>query len=175
MLKGLEHLQDRTVRICKGGIHPKDVLQLLPSFTDELRPEHYNSVRSVTVVVGTNALNIKPHAKGIPLLDIIFDCEKLIYDLTKLFPNARIGFYNVIPRAYSTIETRHRIDMFNEMFSSHVVKHFPNVFWIRQYSDYVDNFGYLRGDLYGRDGVHLNRKGKKMMAQAIRNFQDAYY
>ena len=176
MAKGLQLPRDNTVVICKGGIHPKDVMQLLPASTDVLSPDQYNAVRSVTLIVGTNALNVKQNAdSGIPIMDVICDYEKLIYELTRIFPNARVGLYNVLPRAYNTIETLHRIEMFNELFCNHVVKHFSNVFWIKQYWDFIDCYGYLRYDLYGRDGVHLKRKGKLLMAKAILNFQEAYY
>ena len=113
-------------------------MQLLPASTDVLSPDQYNAVRSVTLIVGTNALNVKQNAdSGIPIMDIIYDYEKLIYELTKIFPNARVGLYNVLPRAYNTIETLHRIEMFNELFCHHVVRNFSNVFWIKQYSRFT--------------------------------------
>ena len=174
MCKGLDLPSEKTVVICKGGIHPRDVMQLLPSSTDVLSPEVYDSVRTVMLIVGTNALNVKQPSKGIPLMDIVFDYEKLVYELTKVFPNARIGLYNVLPRAFTTIETLRRIEIFNEMFCNHVAKQFPNVFWIKQYWIFIDEFGYLRQDLYGRDGIHLKRKGKSFMTRAILNFQEAY-
>ena len=174
MVKGLELADSGTVSICKGGIQPHEVLQLLPSHQDVLPHEHYNSIRTVTLIVGTNALNIPNHGRCRPLLDIVYDYEKLVHELTDLFPNARIGLFNVIPRAYSSIKTRHRIAMFNDIFSRHVVNLYPHLFWIRQYWEFVDDYGYLRQDLYGRDGVHLKRKGKLMMSKAIVNFQRAY-
>ena len=61
------------------------------------------------------------------------------------------------------------------MFERHVVQDFHNVFWIRQFWDFIDNFGYLRQDLYGKDGVHLKWKGKQLMSRTILNFQQAYY
>ena len=41
-------------------------------------------------------------------------------------------------------------------------------------SKFLDNYGYLRDDLYGRNGVHLKGKGKAIMARDIRNFQQSY-
>ena len=38
---------------------------------------------------------------------------------------------------------------------------------------YLDHIMLIRRDLYGRDGAHLNKKGKQMMAQIKRHFQDA--
>ena len=175
MVNGLEIPGDRTVSIFKGGIHPKDVTQLLPSAVDILHPEDYNGVRTVTLVVGTNALNIPDNGRGIPFLDIVFDYEKLISDLSQLFPNARIGLYNVLPRKFSTIETRDRIGAFNSLFQRHVVQHFRNAYWIRQYWDFVDCRGYLRQDLFGKDGVHLKRKGKLLMSEAIAGFQESFF
>ena len=174
MVKGLVIPGDRTVSICKGGIHPKDVTQLLPSAVDILHPDDYDGVRTVTLVVGTNALNIPSNGRRIPFLDVVFDYEKLVSDLSQLFPNARIGLYNVLPRKYSTIETRDRIGAFNSLFQRHVVHHFKNVYWIRQFWDFVDFRGYLRQDLYGKDGVHLKGKGKLLMSRAIAGFQGAF-
>ena len=108
------------------------------------------------------------------LLDAVFDYEKLVRDLRALFPNARIGLYNVIPRAYSCIETRDRIQMFNSIFENHASNYLKNVFWIRQFSVFLDQWGFLREDLYGRLGIHLKPKGKGIMAKCILNFQRSY-
>ena len=132
------------------------------------------AVRSAGLLTGC-ALNIPDNGRGIPFLDIVFDYEKLISDLSQLFPNARIGLYNVLPRKFSTIETRDRIGAFNSLFQRHVVQHFRNVYWIRQFWDFVDCRGYLRQDLFGKDGVHLKRKGKLLMGEAIAGFQESFF
>ena len=173
MVKGLQ--LPNTVYICKGGIHPSEVLQLLPSSCSVLSPDQYDAIRSVTLVVGTNALNVPKSGKVVPLLDVVYDVEKLIYDLTLIFKNARIGVYNVIPRAFTTVETRDRIALFNDIFSRHGVKVFKNVFWIKQYWEFIDHNGYLRKDLYGKDGLHLKWKGKRLMDKAIFDFQESYF
>ena len=82
------------------------------------------------------------------MFDIINDYQKLILDLKLLFPNARIGWFNVISRAYSSRETLHRINLFNSLFSQHVVGIIPNVVWIKLYWEFIDNYGYLKQDLY---------------------------
>ena len=79
---------------------PADLLQLLPSSTDILHPDNYDNIRSVTVIVGTNSLNVNRPGQGMPLLQVVSDYEKLIRDLMTLFPNARVGLYNVLPRVY---------------------------------------------------------------------------
>jgi len=140
-----------------------------------LSPDQYDAIRSVTLVVGTNALNVPKSGKVVPLLDVVYDVEKLIYDLTLIFKNARIGVYNVIPRAFTTVETRDRIALFNDIFSRHGVKVFKNVFWIKQYWEFIDHNGYLRKDLYGKDGLHLKWKGKRLMDKAIFDFQESYF
>ena len=163
-----------SVSICKGGIRPAELLHLLPGSTDIVHPDSYPHLKTVTVVCGTNALNVKKAGRGMSLLDVVFDYEKLIHDLQTLFPNARIGLYNVIPRAYSCIETPERIQLFNSIFEQHVSNHLKNVFWIRQYSVFLDQWGFLREDLYGRLGIHLKPKGKGIMAKCILNFQRSY-
>ena len=163
-----------TISIFKGGICPGELLRLLPGSTDILPPERYSQIKTVTVVVGTNALNVKKPGKGMPFLDVVCDFEQLIYNLRDFFPNARIGLYNVLPRAYSCSETCHRIELFNTIFEQHVTKHIKNVFWIHQYSVFLDQYGFLRRDLYGRLGIHLKPKGKAMMAKCISNFQRSY-
>ena len=161
-----------SISICKGGICPGELLQLLPGSVDILHPDQYGGIRTVTVIVGTNALNVKRKGKGMPLLDVVEDYERMIHDIKRLFPNARIGLYNVIPRAYTCIETVSRIQLFNTIFENHVVN--KNVFWIKQYWDFLDNNGFLRNDLYGKLGIHLKGKGKGMMARCIKNFQNSY-
>ncbi|KAL5247952.1 hypothetical protein ACHWQZ_G017202 [Mnemiopsis leidyi] len=61
MVKGLQ--LPNTVYICKGGIHPSEVLQLLPSSCSVLSPDQYDAIKSVTLVVGTNALNVPKSGK----------------------------------------------------------------------------------------------------------------
>ena len=81
-----------------------------------LAPDKYDSVRSVTVVVGTNALNITRSGQSMAFLDVVADYHKLICDLQVLFPNARLGLYNVLPRAHTCKETEYRIKGFNNIF-----------------------------------------------------------
>ena len=163
-----------SISICRGGIGPGELLQLLPNSTDILHPDQYDDIRSVTVIVGTNALNVKRAGQGMDFLDVVEDYEKLIHDLKKLFPNARIGMYNVIPRAYTCMETVIRIQLFNNIFENHVVNRLKGVFWIKQYWEFLDDRGFLRTDLYGRLGIHLKGKGKGLMAKCIKNFQKSY-
>ena len=173
LVKGL-NLKD-TIHICKGGIHPDQVLQLLPNFTDVLPTKDYDKVLTVTLVVGTNALNVSGHSDPKPLLDVFNDYNKLINDLKLIFPKARIGLFNVIPRAYSCRETLFRIEQFNTFFSEHVANHMENTFWIRLYWEFVDSRGYLKQYLYGKKGVHLSYRGKQLMGNTIKNFQYSYY
>ena len=162
-----------SIKIYKGGIRPGELLQLLPAFTDILHPRDYDHIRTVTVIVGTNAINVKHPGKGMPLMDVVCDYEKLIKNAKALFPNARIGLYNILPRAHTCLETVHRIQTFNDLFSNHVAPRMQNVFWIEQYWEFLDR-GSIRDDLYGRLGIHLKLKGKNMMAKCILNFQKAY-
>ena len=160
-----------SVLIHKGGIRPNEVLQLLPCCTDILNPNDYDCIKTVTLVVGTNALNVTRPNKGIALLDVVEDYENLILALRKLFPNAKLGLYNVLPRAYTCYETVKRIQIFNDIFDQHVVNRLSNVTWIRHYWEFIDQWGFLRQDLYGKRGVHLKGKGKSLMASKIKNFQ----
>ena len=109
-----------------------------------------------------------------PLLDVIFDYEKLVHSLVKIFPNARIGLFNVLPRSYTCIETFDRIGIFNDIFESHFANTMPNVFWLRLYWEFVNPEGYLRPDLYGMKGLHLKNRGKIMMSKVIKSFQKSY-
>ena len=174
MVKGLQ--VPGSIKICQGGIHPNQVLGLLPSSTDILPPESYDQLKTVTLIVGTNALNVSyDNSRPIPLLEVISDYKALVSDLRKLFPNARIGLMNVIPRAYTCRETLHRIELFNTLFFRHIDEYIPGTAWITLYWEFVNKFGYLRQELYGRKGLHLNFTGKKLMAKTILNFQGAYY
>ena len=173
LVKGLK-VPD-SVHICKGGIHPSQVLQLLPGSCNILPPEQYNNIQTLTLVVGTNAINVTGYSDPIPLLQVIHDYENLVNDLKKLFPNARIGLFNIIPRSYTCRETLHRIEIFNSLFSQHVAHTWNNVVWIKLYWEFVNMFGYLKPELYGRMGLHLSFRGKKLMRHSIINFQQGYY
>ena len=172
LVKGL-NIPD-SIHICRGGIHPRDVLSLLPGSMDILHPDMYDEIRTVTLIVGTNSLNVTGHEDPIPLIEVIKDYEKLVQSLKLLFPFARIGLFNIIPRAYSCRETLFRIEIFNTIFSQHNYA-MPGIAWIKLYWDFVNQFGYLRPELYGKSGVHLSFKGKQLMKRAIINFQQAYY
>ena len=169
LVNGLRVSSD-TVTIYRGGIGPTEIMQLLPGSTDVLHPDSYDNLRTVTLVVGTNVLNISKPGKGTPLLDVVEDYEKVVYNLQALFPKAQIGLYNVLPRAYTCVETCRRIELFNEIFE-HVTSRLPNVSWIHQFREFLDDSGSLRHDLYGRLGIHLKGKGKGMMFRKIRSFQ----
>ena len=163
-----------SINLFKGGIGPDKVLQLLPSYQDVLPPAQYDEVQTLTLVVGTNALYVRRPNTGMLMLDVVFDYEKLVYNLRKLFPNARIGLYNVLPRSSTCPDTRRRIEMFNDIFSEHVAPRLKSVYWINHYHEFLDQYGNLREDLYVRSGVRLKNKGKALMARVIRNFQIAY-
>ena len=105
------------------------------------------------MIVGTNALNVRKPGQGMDLLDVVEDYEKLIHDIKKLFPNARVGLYNVLPRAHTCMETVHRIQLFNDFFDNHVVNRLKNVVWIRHFWEFLDERGFLRNDLYGKLGI----------------------
>lgn len=162
-----------SLSICKGGISPDEVMQLLSHSTDILHPEKYDQILTITLIVGTNALSVKSPKTGKPLLNVVKDYEKLIQDLTETFPNARLGLYNVLPRAYICPETRQRIEMFNDILDAHIVPRLHNVYWIRHFYDFLDEFGHMRYDLFGRLGIHLKPKGKAMMARVIKNYQNS--
>ena len=80
LVKGLD--VPNSMHICRGGIHPKQVLPLLETATDTLHPDCYNVVRTVTLIVGTNALNVNLHSDPVPFLEVIEDYKK-----TSLWPS----------------------------------------------------------------------------------------
>ena len=99
LVKGLN--VKNNIHIRQGVTRPNPVLQLLPTSSDVLPPECYNKVKTLTLIVGTNALNVTDNILPIPLLEVIEDYEKFIYELRSLLPNASIGLFKIIPRAYS--------------------------------------------------------------------------
>ena len=118
LVKGLD--VPNTLHLCKGGIHPKEVLtHIIPIPKDVLPPESYSHVKTLTLIVGTNALNVDSY-EPTPLLDVIKNYENLVRELRSMFPNAQIALFNVIPRMYTTKETLHRIEIFNTFVSAHI-------------------------------------------------------
>ena len=113
--------------------------------------------------MGTNALHVSPHSKPVPLLEVVSDYKNLVKELRTLFPSARIGLMNVIPRSVSSLETVIRIKHFNTLFSYHVYELCSNITWINLFWEFIDNFGFLKEELYGAKGLHLSRIGKKLM------------
>lgn len=77
-------------------------------------------------MVGTNSLN----DTSLPLLDIVDTYEKVVEELVSIFPNSRIGLYNVLPRECPDAVSD-RISKFNQLVSDKMVPSFRNVYWIQ--------------------------------------------
>ena len=101
---------------------------LLLCSIDLIDPDNYDNVRSVTLVVGTNALNVRNPSSS---MSLVADYERVVDELRQLFLKARIGLYNVLPRFYRCEETRERIALFNYIFE-HASRRMKNVFWIHE-------------------------------------------
>ena len=54
LVRGLR-LPSNSIRICRGGMKPGELLHLLHNSTDILHPEMYDTIKTVTLIVGTNA------------------------------------------------------------------------------------------------------------------------
>ena len=70
LVRGLR-LPSNSIRICRGGMRPGELLHLLHNSTDILHPEMYDTIKTVTLIVGTNALNVTRPNKGMPLLYVV--------------------------------------------------------------------------------------------------------
>ena len=162
-----------SIIISKGGAHPKDILELLHNSSSTLHPDDYHHIKTVTLCVGTNALNVLPDRR-IPMLDVISDYDKLVRDLIGYFPHAHIGLFNVLPRLCHLRETYHRIRTFNIFGQHHIAGIYPNVFWIPLYWEFVDEVGCLVPSLYGKRFLHLSPAGKSLMSDSIREFQEDF-
>ena len=168
MVKGLD-VPDAVI-IAQGGGHPADMIPLLQKSADRLHPEDYMDIETVTICVGTNSLNVT-HNRFIPMSDIIFDYNKLIIDIKNLFPNAKVGLFNVMPRTCNSA-TYWRINDFNMFIRDHVAPHFSDTYWIRLYNVFITPYNrQLKKELYGRGLLHLSPLGKGLMRNAIVCFQ----
>ena len=100
------------------------------------------------------------------------DYDNIVRSLIGLFPNAKIGLFNVIPRDHKGNWVLYdRISYFNTFLVDHLVPVYENVHMLRLFWEFVDDMGCLRCDLYGRDFLYLQPKGKKLMASKIIDFQ----
>ena len=162
-----------TIILTKGGAHPKDILPLLHSKHDVLEPSKYAHMKSVTICVGTNALNVtKSHY--IPMINILADYNNLVSELLKLFPNAKIGLFNVLPRVCYYRDTYNRIGSFNMFLMDHIASVYDRIQCIVLYWEFVDSEGHLRPDLYNKDDfLHLSPQGNDLMADCIAGYQIA--
>ena len=178
MVKGLD--LPEAVIIAQGGGHPADMIPLLKRSEDVLHPDCYEEIETVTLCVGTNPLNVSRN-RYIPMSDIIFDYNRLIRDIKLLFPNAKLGLFNVMPRAYSHSDTYWRINDFNMFLRDHVAPSYANTYWIRLYDIFVTPYNQLKRELFGKTLLHLSPLGKGLMANTIICFQhgmlsgDRYY
>ena len=159
-----------TVILSKGGAHPKDILDLLHSNQSILDPQNYVHMKSVTLCVGTNALNVTNN-QCIPMIDILTDYDNLVSELLKLFPNAKIGLFNVLPRVCYNRDTYNRIRSFNMFITDHIASMYSRVECIMLYWEFVDYEGYLIRGLFAKDFLHLSPQGKDLMSQCITEFQ----
>ena len=171
MTKGLTN--HNTVIMSKGGAHPKDIIGLLQDSVDILHPDQYCHIKSVTLCVGTNALNVTP-GRRIPLISVLSDYDKLVCDLIGYFPKAHIGLFNVLPRLCHIRETYYRIKTFNTFGQDIISNLYQNVHWIQLYWAFVDEVGCLVPSLYEKRFLHLSSAGKSMMSDCIDEFQQAF-
>ena len=171
MAKGLTN--PGTIILSKGGAHPNEIVDLLLNSSDLLHPDDYCHIKTVTLCVGTNALNVTP-TRRIPLLDVLSDYDKLVRDLIGYFPRAHIGLFNVLPRICHIRDTYHRIKTFNTFGQNIIANLYPNVFWIQLYWAFVDEVGCLIPSLYGKRFLHLSSAGKILMSDSIKEFQQAF-
>ena len=170
LTKGLPCVKD-TVTLSKGGAHPKDILELLYSNQDTLEPSKYTHMKSVTICVGTNALNVTKN-RYIPMVDILTDYSNLVHELLRLFPNAKIGLFNVLPRLCLFRDTYSRITSFNMFLIDHIASLYDRVQCIVLYWEFVDSAGYLIPSLYSDDKfLHLSEPGKELMSDCISGYQ----
>lgn len=171
MTKGL--VIPGSIIMSKGGGHSNDIIPLLHENEDLLAPEEYKTITTVTLCVGTNSLNVTRDMK-IPMVDIISDYNKLVIDLQTLFPLAKIGLFNVIPRECQYRETYDRIHDFNIFGHDHIASSFKNTHWIYLYWEFCNGYGSLNLELYGKKLLHLSPLGKQMMSDTILEFQKSF-
>ena len=155
-----------TITVTKGGCVVSDILEILKN-SDELHPSEYHKIRTVTVCVGTNSLS-KAH---VPLLAVMSDYDKLIRDLSGIFPEAVIGMFNVPPRKYSNIYHLCRIKSFNN-FLYDLENVYKNTVLINLFWEYITPNGYLNLRFFDpRDHLHMSDEGKGLMRHAVFGFQ----
>ena len=131
----------------------------------------YCHIKSVTICVGTNALNITKN-QCIPMIDILTDYNSLVSEFLKLFPNAKIGLFNVLPRVCYHRDTYNRIRSFNMFLIDHIASLYERVQCIVLYWEFVDFDGYLIPSLYNEnDFLHLSLQGKDLMSDCISSYQ----
>ena len=158
---------ENTITVTQGGCDVPQVLEVLKNSNDIL-PSEYHNIKTVTVCVGTNSI-AKAH---IPLLQVISDYDKLIRELTALFPGALIGLFNIPPRKYSSVYHLCRIKSFNN-FLYDLENFYTNTLLINLFWEYITPDGYLNLNYFNpRDHLHMNEEGKDLMRRAIFDFQN---
>lgn len=156
-----------TVTLSKGGGQTKDILELLRTSHGVVEEADYEGIESVTLCVGTNSLcNL-----SIPLLVIMSEYEELIKELSCIFPNAKIGMLNVLPRRYNHMMQLIRIKSFNNYLYDLEFR-YGSVFLINLYWEFLTRDGHLNRKLfYPVDMLHLSDEGKTLVKDAISIFQ----
>lgn len=170
LTKGLNFKSKDTVIISLGGAYPNDILNLLHSKHSVLDPLNYVHMKSVTICVGTNALNVTDK-QCIPMMDILTEYNNLVTEFLVLFPNAKLGLFNVLPRLCHYRDTYNRIRTFNMFITDHIASQYSRVECIRLYWEFVDYEGYLVRSLFSKGFLHLSPEGKDLMSLCIADFQ----
>ena len=106
------------------------------------------------------------------MIDILTDYNSLVSEFLKLFPNAKIGLFNVLPRVCYHRDTYNRIRSFNMFLIDHIASLYERVQCIVLYWEFVDFDGYLIPSLYNEnDFLHLSLQGKDLMSDIISSYQ----
>ena len=149
---------ENTVTLTKGGARMRDMIPLLDKNVEKLDPVSYKDVQSVILCVGTNAIN----DLSVPLLECFSDYDKVVRELIGLFPNAKIGLFNIPPRFYRNVGILRCIVSFNNFLAD-----LPNTYKqarsIHLYWEFITQKGYMDARWYSNDFLHFSDAGKLMV------------
>ena len=121
---------------------------------------NFQNPRAIVIYLGGNDLNLNLSPR-----EIIFKIKIFIEKINRKFPNTTIGYISIKP----SLERKNKLLDIKEINKGVklLAKYLPNLIYINIYDRLLDK-GKVTSKFLLQDGLHLNKKGYKILTNAVK-------
>tara|TARA_B100000575_G_scaffold27705_1_gene18736 strand:+ start:1711 stop:3069 length:1359 start_codon:yes stop_codon:yes gene_type:complete len=116
--------------------------------------------KAIVIYLGGNDLNLSLSPE-----EIIFKIKKFVQKINKKYPNTNIGYITIKP----SVERKNKLSDIKKINKGVklIANNFPNLVYIDVYNKLLDK-GEVTSKFLLQDGLHLNKKGYKVLTRAVK-------